>query len=108
VTDDNELIRRVEIVVNEKLADLEMLRTVMKKFFLRLAMAGNPAGAEERLEDLKKDTMATLTAQPAGPADQGDERMRLLIAARGEEFFRELEVILAEARNIAGSVRGKN
>ena len=85
-----------------------MLRTVMQKFFLRIVIGGNPAGAEERLGDLKKDTMRTLTSRQPGPADQGDERMRLLITARGEEFFRELEVIVAEARSITEGVRGKN
>lgn len=42
--DDKKLIQRVELLLNEKLADLEMLRIVMEKFFLRMAMAGNPDG----------------------------------------------------------------
>jgi hypothetical protein len=108
MTDDNALIRRVEILLNEKLADLEMMRTILQKYLLRIVTAGNPAGAKQRLQDLKNDAMATLTARPAGPADQGDERMRLLIAARGAEFFRELEVILAETQSIVEGVRGKN
>jgi hypothetical protein len=108
MTDDNQLIRRVELLLNEKLADMEMMRTILQKYLLRIVTAGGQAAAEQRLQDLKNDAMATLTARPAGPVDQGDERMRLLIAARGEEFFRELEGLLAEAQSIAGDVRGKN
>ncbi len=104
---DKEIIRKVELLLNEKLAELEMLRTIMQKFLMRMVTAGGPDGAEERLEALKTDTMATLTARPSGPVDQGDERMRQLIADRGKEFFRELEAYLAEALKIAGG-KGMN
>jgi hypothetical protein len=107
MSDDSQLLQRLEVYLNEQRADVEMMRTILKKFFLRIVTTGSPDGAEQRLQDLKTDTMASLKARPKGPVDQGDERMRTLVADRGQAFFRELEEVLSEARKVA-SGRGMN
>src|SRR5258705_8946159 len=100
--DDSKLLGRLELYLNEQRADVAFMRLLLKKFLLRIVTGPNPALAEERLRDLKNDAMATLDRPPPVPRGPDENRFHELTKFRTEEFFRELEELLAEARNISG------
>ncbi len=101
MSEDTELLNRLELFLNEQRADIAFMRLLLKKFLLRI-VAANPVGAEERLQELKIDMMAMLDREPPVPQALDENRFHELTKARAIEFFHELEALLAEARRMTG------
>jgi hypothetical protein len=85
----------LEVFINEQRADVELNR-IMLTMFLARVIGANPVGAEERLQDLKRTTMAVVAK--AAPESPDDSRMRDLLKNRAEKFLSELEAIIFQAR----------
>jgi hypothetical protein len=85
----------LEVFINEQRADIELHRILLTMFFARI-IGANPAGAEERLQDLKSSTMGVVLK--AAQSSPDDTRMSDLLKIRAEKFLTELEAIIFQAR----------
>lgn len=85
----------LEVFINEQRADIELQRILMTMFLARV-IGANPVGAEERLQDLKRRTMAVVAK--AAQLPQADMRFANLLKDRAEKFLLELEAIVFQAR----------
>jgi len=97
MNDSSKLVQWLERHIKEQQADITLMRLVMQKFLVRILPS--PAGAEERLQDLKNDVIGALGRAPPDPQNQGAKEMAALTEMRIEQFFRELEGMLATARD---------
>jgi hypothetical protein len=85
----------LEVFINEQRADIELHRILLTMFLARI-IGSNPVGAEERLQDLKNQTMAVVAK--VAPTSPGEARMGDLLKDRAEKFLTELEAIIFQAR----------
>jgi hypothetical protein len=76
----------LEIFINEQRAELAFYRILMSGFLIRL-LGASPALAEERLQEFKNSTLATIGRIQSDPSDQGSERMKQMTAMRAEKIF---------------------
>jgi hypothetical protein len=97
MSDGSKLLQWLEQHLKEQQADIAHMRLVMQKFLIRILASSE--GAEERLQDLKNDVIGALGRTPPDPQNQGAEEMAALTETRTEQFFRELEGMLATARD---------
>jgi hypothetical protein len=97
MSDGSKLVQWLEQHLKEQQADITLMRLVMQKFLVRILASS--AGAEERLQDLKSDVIEALGRTPQDPQNQGAEEMVTLTETRSEQFFGELEGMLAIARD---------
>jgi hypothetical protein len=97
MSDGSKLVQWLEQHLKEQQADIALMRLVMQKFLIRILASS--AGAEERLQDLKNEVIGALGRTPPDPQNQGAEEMATLTETRTEQFFRELEGMLATVRN---------
>jgi hypothetical protein len=96
MSDGSKLVQWLEQHLKEQQADITLMRLVMQKFLVRLVPS---VGAEGHLQDLKNDVIGALDRASPDPQNQGAEEMAALTETRAEQFFRELEGMLATARD---------
>jgi hypothetical protein len=96
MSDSSKLMQWLERHLKEQYADIALMRLIMQKFLVRAIPS---VGAEEHLQDLKNDVMSAVDRAPTDPQNPGAEDMAELTETRTEQFFRELEGMLAAARN---------
>jgi hypothetical protein len=89
MSDSSKLMQWLEQHLKEQHAEITLLRLIMQEF-LRRAIPS--VGTEEHLQDLKNEVMGSLGR------DQGAAEMAALTETRAEQFFRELEGMMATAR----------
>jgi hypothetical protein len=95
MSDSSKLVQWLEQHLKQQYADIELMRLIMQKFLVRIMPS---VGAEEHLQDLKNDVIGALGRAPPDPQNHGAEEMAALTETRTEQFFRELEGMLATAR----------
>ena len=96
MSDSAKLMHWLEQHLKEQYADIALMRLIMQKFLVRAIPS---VGAEEHLQDLKNDVMSAVDRAPPDPQNQGAKEMAALTEMRIEQFFRELEGMLATARD---------
>ena len=96
MSDSAKLMHWLEQHLKEQYADIALMRLIMQKFLVRAIPS---VSAEEHLQDLKNDVMSAVDRAPPDPQNPGAEEMAALTATRTKQFFRELEGMLAAARN---------
>ena len=72
------------------------MRLIMQKLLVQTVPS---VGAEGHLQDLKNDVIGALGRASPDPQNQGAEEVAALTETRAEQFFRELEGMLATARD---------
>lgn len=97
MNDGSKLVQWLEQHLKEQQADIMLIRLIMQKILLRI-MAMPSVDAEERLQDFKNDVIGALGPAPPDPQNQVAE-VAALTETRTEQFFRELEGMLATARD---------
>jgi hypothetical protein len=96
MSDGSKLVQWLEQHLKEQHADIALMRLIVQKFLVRAIPS---IGAEEHLQDLKNDVMNAVDRAPPDAQNQGAEEVAALTETRTEQFFRELEGMLAAARD---------
>jgi hypothetical protein len=96
MSDSSKLMQWLEQHLKEQYADIALMRLIMQKFLVRAIPS---VGAEEHLQNLRNDVMSAVDRAPPDAQNQGAEEMAALTETRTDQFFRELEGMLATARD---------
>jgi hypothetical protein len=95
MSDGSKLVQWLEQHLKEQQADITLMRLVMQKFLVRIVPS---VGAEGHLQDLANDVIGALDRASLDPQNQGAKEVAVLTETRAEQFFCELESMLATAR----------
>jgi len=98
---DNELLEKIEHVINSFAAELTAQKVILQNLIAHMLVV-QPLLAEETLENMKKDIIAALKQPPSLSSPDEDLRVVALSVIHGEKFFREVAAAVSVMRNKLG------